>query len=88
MNMKPHQPSSGRVMPGHNADLILAERDRQLEEIKALERLRGRRTGFSRKAHTLLTRAWLRANWKTREELLKAATWLLYLDHLRDLSGL
>jgi hypothetical protein len=85
---KSDKPSDASGTYAQRADVILARRDRLLAEIEALRRVRGKLTGFSRKAHTLLTRGWARASWKTREELLKASAWLLYLDHLRDVSGL
>jgi hypothetical protein len=35
---------------------------------------------FLEKAHTLLTRAWSRADWRMREQLLKTAAWLIDLQ--------
>jgi hypothetical protein len=74
---------------GARADAIAAKRDRQLAEIELIRRGRGKLSGLPRKAYTLLTRGWAKATWQSREEILKAAAWLLYLDRLRDiLSGM
>ncbi|MBX9590791.1 MAG: hypothetical protein K2X43_15890 [Hyphomonadaceae bacterium] len=81
-------PPGRTVGPYQRAEVLLAQRDRQLAEIEALRRSRGKLTSFSRKAHTLLTRVWARGSWKTREELVRASAWLMYLDHLRDVAGL
>ena len=70
---------------GARADAIVAKRDRQLAEIELIRRGRGKLSGMPRKAYTLLTRGWAKATWQSREEILKAAAWLLYLDRLRDI---
>jgi hypothetical protein len=70
---------------GARADAIVAKRDRQLAEIELIRAGRGKLNGLPRKAYTLLTRGWAKATWQSREESLKAAASLLYLDRLRDI---
>lgn len=48
-----------------------------MAEIAAVSQSRAR--PFLEKAHTLLTRAWSRADWRMREQLLKTAAWLINL---------
>ena len=39
------------------------------------------------KVGTLLTRYWSKANWQTREEILRAARWLLNVGKMQSLTG-
>jgi hypothetical protein len=82
---QPLQPPESAARHAHRADAILAERERQLSEIRLLQRVRGKSEGLPRKAYTLLTRGWSKASWQTRTELVRAAGWLLHLERLRDL---
>jgi hypothetical protein len=69
------------------ANAILAERDRHLAVIDRLRHGNGSLRAFAAKAHTLLTRGWAPADWRTRADLLKTAAWLLHLERLRDRLG-
>ena len=55
---------------------LLSQRDQLIDEILLRSRA-GAPAPLIKKAGTLLTRFWARADWKSREELLRAARWLL-----------
>jgi hypothetical protein len=57
---------------------LLSQRDQLIAEILARSRS-GTPSPLIKKAGTLLTRFWARADWKSREELLRAAQWLVNL---------
>jgi hypothetical protein len=59
------------------------ERERLLAEMAMLRKQRGHSLHSIEKAQTLLTTWWGRANWRTREQLIKAADWLVRLEHNR-----
>jgi hypothetical protein len=50
-----------------------------MHEIALLERS-GQRSRFIANAEQLLTRWWATASWKSRDELVKAADWLLRIE--------
>ncbi len=59
---------------------LLSQRDEQVTEITML---RSRApSSFLRKAETLLTRYWARADWQGREEILRTVRWLLSMARL------
>ena len=66
-------------------DTIEAQRDEQLAEIERIRARRGKLEGCSKNAYLMLTRGWGRANWRVRAELLKASSWMLYVERLRDI---
>ena len=55
---------------------LLSQRDQLIDEILLRSRA-GAPAPLIKKAGTLLTRFWARADWRSREELLRAARWLL-----------
>jgi hypothetical protein len=59
---------------------LLSQRDRLIDEI-LLVRSRGHVPSprLIDKAHALLTRFWARADWESREEVLRTARWLVTL---------
>jgi hypothetical protein len=59
---------------------LLSQRDGQITEFTLL-RARGP-SSFLRKAETLLTRHWARADWQGREEILRTVRWLLGMARL------
>ena len=61
---------------------LLSQRDEQVTEITML-RSRGP-SPFLRKAETLLTRYWARADWQAREEILRTVRWLLSMARLES----
>jgi hypothetical protein len=63
---------------------IAAKREEQLAQLEKLRQRRGKLEGCAKNAHLMLTRGWGRANWAVRAELLKASTWLLYVERLRE----
>jgi hypothetical protein len=74
--------SATRSYSKHAASL-LSQRDALMAEI-AILRLRAKAPRPSiNKVGTLLTRYWSKANWQTREEILRAARWLLYVGNLQ-----
>jgi hypothetical protein len=65
----------------------VAERDRQMAEVA---RLTGGAAASSKAIKTvqaLLTRAWSRADWREREEIVAAAAWLLKAHRLGATYG-
>jgi hypothetical protein len=69
------------------ANAILSERDQHLATIRRLRQKNDASHAFAAKALLLLTRGWAPANWTARAELLRAAGWLLQLQHLQDRDG-
>jgi hypothetical protein len=65
------------------ATALLSQRDQLIEEI-LLVRSRGQVPAPRpiNKAHALLTRFWARADWGSREEILRAARWLVNLGRI------
>src|SRR5262249_24576698 len=59
---------------------LLSQRDQLIDEI-LLVRSRGQVSAprLIDKAHALLTRFWARADWESREEILRTARWLVTL---------
>lgn len=55
---------------------LLSQRDQLIDEILVCSRARTP-SPFIKKASALLTRFWARADWKSREEILRAARWLV-----------
>jgi hypothetical protein len=55
---------------------LLSQRDQLIDEILVRSRAGGS-SPLLKKATTLLTRFWVRADWKSREEILRAARWVL-----------
>jgi hypothetical protein len=67
--------------------LIETERKRLFAELTMLRELRGPSAHAVETAQRLLTRWWAKANWRTRVRLLKAADWLIHLEHNRDVQS-
>ncbi len=59
---------------------IIAQRDRLAAEVSRLERALGSSARFAAQARELLTRAWGKADWSARQDLVKAAQWLIDLE--------
>lgn len=70
---QPRQTSRQRV------DQIVRQRERLIAEVQNFSAEQGR-SESAQKAQQLLTRWWAKADWKAREELLKAAEWLIQMD--------
>jgi hypothetical protein len=64
--------------------LIQNERNRLFDEIATLREARGPSARAIHTAQVLLTRHWIEANWRTREQLIKAAHWLVHLESTRE----
>ncbi len=79
---KQSERSAPRSYSKHAASL-LSQRDALMAEIAILRsRAKGPRSSIN-KVGTLLTRYWAKANWQTREEILRAARWLLYVGNMQ-----
>jgi hypothetical protein len=64
-----------------------SERSRLFDEITILRKARGPSARAIDTAQVLLTRHWIKANWRTREQLIKAAHWLLHLEAIREMQS-
>jgi hypothetical protein len=71
---RPSQPTSRLRI-----EEILRERERLIAKVQSLGAL-DEHSEAARKAQQLLTRWWAKANWNAREELLKAAAWVLQIE--------
>jgi hypothetical protein len=71
--------SSTRAKPA----AIDAARDRLVAETQMLDRLEGASAKTLKTARLLLTRLWAKADWRRREELLRAADWLIRAETSR-----
>jgi hypothetical protein len=60
--------------------LIENQRKRLFDEMTELRKARGPSARTTHTAQVLLTRHWIKANWATREQLIKAAHWLVHLE--------
>lgn len=80
---------SSRATPSayDRADEIAAQRDQLVAELRRLETADGPPADFAAKARDLLTRAWAKADWKGRQDLLKAAQWMVHLGTTAMLTG-
>ena len=66
---------------------LLSQRDALMTEIAILRsRAKVPRSSIN-KVGTLLTRYWSKANWQTREEILRAARWLLNVGKMQSFTG-
>jgi hypothetical protein len=64
--------------------LIENERRRLFDEITTLRGATGPSArAIMHTAQALLTRHWIKANWRTREQLIKAVHWLVHLEGTR-----
>jgi hypothetical protein len=63
---------------------LLSQRDEQVTEIAMLRSRKSGLSPFVRKAETLLTRYWARADWQAREEILRTVRWLLGMARLQS----
>jgi hypothetical protein len=70
-----------------HADSLLSQRDTLMAEIAILRSGAKMPRSSLNKAGTLLTRYWSKANWQTREEILRAARWLLNVGKMQALTG-
>ena len=73
-------------MSRRQIDMIVARREQLVAEINLLL-ARGETSQFAKNARKLLNRSWASANWHTRENLLKAADWLICLEQRSDPSA-
>ncbi len=71
---------SRRVPAGERA----VERNRLFDELTKLREAYGPSAQAIETARILLTKQWGKANWRTREQLVKAAEWLLRLESIRS----
>lgn len=76
--------SSTHVVPPRQtsrqrADQIVRQRERLIAEVQDFNAGQ-ERSESAQKAQQLLTRWWAKADWKAREELLKAAEWLIEVE--------
>lgn len=62
---------------------LLTERDQLVTEVSMLRARYPAASPFLRKAETLLTRFWARADWQAREDILRTARWLLDMTRLQ-----
>jgi hypothetical protein len=84
-NQKTPRNKTGKLSRDLTPDAIAAKRDAQLAALEKMRASRGQLEGCAKNAYLMLTRGWGRASWHVRAELLKASTWLLYVDSLRNL---
>lgn len=63
--------------------LIENQRKRLFDEMTELREARGPTARAVETARLLLTKQWIKANWRTREQLIKAADWLVRLEGIR-----
>lgn len=61
---------------------LLTQRDEHITEIEMMRSRQKKASPFIKKARTLLTRYWARADWQGREEILRTARWLLNVARL------
>ena len=61
---------------------LLSQRDEHITEIEMLCSRQKGASLFIKKARTLLTRYWARADWQAREEILRTVRWLLNVARL------
>ena len=69
-------PRGSKVKYQQKVTALLSQREELIEGILVCARALGP-SPFLAKADALLTRFWARADWKGREEILRAARWLL-----------
>jgi hypothetical protein len=65
---------------------LLSQRDEQAGEIAMLCSGTSVPSPFVKKAETLLTRHWARADWQAREEILRTVRWLLNMARLESVK--
>jgi hypothetical protein len=65
---------------------LLSQRDEQVSEIAMLRSRTSAPSPFVKKAETLLTRHWSRADWQAREEILRTVRWLLSMARLESVK--
>jgi hypothetical protein len=65
---------------------LLSQRDEQAAEIAMLLSRKSTPSRFIKKAETLLTRYWARADWQAREEILRTVRWLLSMARLESVK--
>jgi len=69
-----------------NVRSLLSQRDEQAGEIAMLLSRKSTPSRFVKKAETLLTRYWARADWQAREEILRTVRWLLSMARLESVK--
>ena len=65
---------------------LLSQRDALMAEVSILRSRANVPRSSVNKVGTLLTRYWSKANWQNREEILRAARWLLNVGKLQSLT--
>jgi len=63
--------------------LIENQRNRLFDKMTELRKARGPSARAVETARLLLTKQWMKASWRTREQLIKAADWLVRLEGIR-----
>jgi hypothetical protein len=63
--------------------MIENQRNQLFDEMTELRKARGPSARTVETARLLLTKQWIKANWRTREQLIKAADWLVRLEGIR-----
>lgn len=66
---------------------LLSKRDELITEIEIVRSTQATPSPAVRKARTLLTRFWAHADWRSREEILRAASWLLHVCKVQRMLG-
>ena len=69
-----------------NVRSLLSQRDEQAGEIAMLLSRKSTPSRFIKKAETLLTRYWAKADWQAREEILRTVRWLLSMARLESVK--
>lgn len=77
----PMRPAS--VRPPRKPAVIESHRKRLFDELLQLRELQGTSARSIDTARALLTNWWAKANWRTREELIKSADWVVRLESTR-----
>jgi hypothetical protein len=86
ISTKPRRRPATRTYSEHVISLLSRRDDLMTEMAIMRSRARAPRS-FITKAGTLLTRHWANANWQTREEILRAAHWLLNVGKIQPLAA-
>ena len=75
-----HYPAKKNPLaPTHYAQ-IEKERDRLFDELQQLRQVQGTSSQALETVRLLLTRQWIKADWRGRERLNKAANWMLRVE--------
>src|SRR5262249_8085393 len=84
---KQRSPSPSRAY-SKRMDSLLSQRDALMAEIAILSTHARIPSSTLSKTRSLLTRYWSKADWQSREEILRAARWLLNVGKMHSFGGL